>query len=99
MSDGNTRENFEGASIPEPIEIVNNTIAENQFGITGGASVIAVNNILMLNARTAMKNVDGQSEISHNLFWKNRTDEQGSNQSLKSIAFKPSLESRLSSPK
>jgi hypothetical protein len=74
MSDATTKEDYRGADIPEPIEVVNNTIVGNEFGITGGDNLVAINNIITGSKQLGMKKVDGQSIASHNLFWANGTD-------------------------
>ncbi|MEX2093329.1 MAG: right-handed parallel beta-helix repeat-containing protein, partial [Pirellulales bacterium] len=74
MSDAISEEDYRGADIPEPIEVVNNTIVENEYGITGGDNLVAINNIITGSKRLGMKNVDGGSVASHNLFWANGTD-------------------------
>jgi hypothetical protein len=74
MGDAVTKEDYRAADIPEPIEVINNTIAENEYGITGGDNLVVFNNVLVGNKRLAMKQVDGQSLASHNLFWANGTD-------------------------
>jgi hypothetical protein len=71
MSDGNTTENYEGASIIEPIYIINNTFYSNEYGVTGGDNLIAKNNIIANTNRIAMKNVDNNSLISYSNFWNN----------------------------
>ena len=71
MGDANTRENYEGAPVPEPVTIVNNTLVGNYYGITGGASVQVVNNVIVRHLRAGMKNIAGKSTISHNLLWQN----------------------------
>jgi parallel beta-helix repeat protein len=71
MSNGNTKENYEGADIPEPIQVVNNTFVDNQYGVTGGDNVVVLNNVFVRTARSALKKVDGDSIFSHNLFWQN----------------------------
>jgi hypothetical protein len=71
MADANTRENYEGAPIPEPITILNNTIVGNQYGITGGASATVANNIVVGNQHAGLKNIAGKSELSRNLLWAN----------------------------
>jgi hypothetical protein len=67
MSNGNTKEDYEAADIPEPIELTNNTFVGNKYGITGHST-----------RKTALKNVDGGSIVSHVLFWKNGKDHEGS---------------------
>ena len=74
MSDGVTKEDYRGADIPEPIEVVNNTIVENEYGITGGDNLLAVNNVIAGNKQLGLKNVDGKSLASHNVLWNNGTD-------------------------
>ncbi|HLE63938.1 MAG TPA: right-handed parallel beta-helix repeat-containing protein, partial [Pyrinomonadaceae bacterium] len=78
MSNGNTVENFEGASIPEPIHLTNNTFANNNHGITGGDNMVARNNII-IGSTLGLKNVDASSSVSHTLFWDNATDFETSN--------------------
>jgi hypothetical protein len=74
MSDAITKEDYRAADIPEPIEVVNNTIAANEFGVTGGDNLVAFNNVIVGNKQLGMKKVDGQSVASHNLFWANGTN-------------------------
>ena len=54
MGDANTLENYEGSDIPERIEIVNNTICANRYGITGGDNLLVINN----NSRRARASGD-----------------------------------------
>ena len=79
MSDGNTKENYEGADIPEPIYLINNTIADNEYGVTGGNNLVALNNILVGSKKSALKKVDGESIAAYNLFWQNAKDIDQSN--------------------
>ena len=74
MSDGNTVENYEGASIIEPIFVIDNTIYGNEYGVTGGDNLIAKNNIIANCNETAMKNVDNNSIISFSNLWNNGLD-------------------------
>ena len=73
MSDAISDEDYRGADIPEPIEVINNTIVGNEYGITGGDNLLAINNVIVDNRQLGMKKVDGGSLASHNLFWKNGT--------------------------
>ena len=77
MSNGNSNENYEAASIPEPIYLVNNTFYDNKYGITGGDNMVVKNNIFANTTETALKQVDGQSYITHNIFWQNGVDFDG----------------------
>jgi hypothetical protein len=79
MSNGNTRENYEAASIPERVYIINNTIDGNEYGLTGGENFLVLNNIFLNTKKTALKNVDGKSLASHNLIWASGDDVVGSN--------------------
>jgi len=74
MSDAISDEDYRAADVPEPIEIVNNTIVGNEYGITGGDNLVAFNNIISGSKQLGMKKVDGQSVASHNLFWANGTN-------------------------
>lgn len=79
MGNQNTRETREGASIPERILVLNNTFVGNDFGLTGGDSLVALNNLFVGHPDTAMKKVDGASTAAYNLFWNNGTDIDSSN--------------------
>jgi hypothetical protein len=46
MDDGITRKDYRGAPIPEPIYLLNNTISGCQYGITGGATLLVLYNIV-----------------------------------------------------
>jgi len=74
MSNGNTREDYEAASIPERIFLINNTIVDNHYGITGGDNMIVLNNIIAQTQKIAIKNIDGNSIIGYNCLWLNGTD-------------------------
>ncbi|MDP7276226.1 MAG: right-handed parallel beta-helix repeat-containing protein [Planctomycetaceae bacterium] len=78
MANGNTRENYEAANIPERIEVINNTLIDNHYGITGGDSLLALNNVIAGTKMTALKQVDGNSVLAFNLLWNNTVDNQGS---------------------
>ena len=94
MSNGNTRENYEAANIPERIEVINNTLVDNFYGITGGDSVLAINNLLARTKRIALKRVDGRSILAFNLLWNNGTDTSGSNvEETSTIRSDPRLDS------
>jgi len=79
MGNQNTRETREGASIPERILVINNTFVANDFGLTGGDSLVALNNLFLDHPGTAIKKVDGTSTAAYNLFWNNGTDIDSSN--------------------
>ncbi|MEJ2353670.1 MAG: right-handed parallel beta-helix repeat-containing protein [Anaerolineales bacterium] len=79
IDNGDTIEDFRGASIPERIHLFNNTFIDNDHGLTGGDNLIALNNIFAGSTTMALKNVDGGSIASYNLFWGNGIDYQNSN--------------------
>jgi hypothetical protein len=74
MCDKNTDENFEGCPIPEPVLLANNTFVRNDHGVTGGASVTALNNLFVDHTVLAIKNVSGESLVAYSLFWGNGQD-------------------------
>jgi len=77
LDNGDSGEDFRAASIRERIHVLHNTFVGNDHGISGGDNLIALNNIFQGHV-LAMKNVDGDSIASYNLFWDNATDFQGS---------------------
>ena len=77
LDNGQSGEDFRAASIRERIHVFHNTFVDNDHGISGGDNLIALNNIFQ-NHVLALKNVDGDSTASYNLFWDNATDFQGS---------------------
>jgi hypothetical protein len=79
MGNSNTTENYEGASIPERIYLFNNTFVGNNYGVTGGDSLVAVNNIFVDHPGITMKNVDGGSLVSYGLYWNNGVNFENSN--------------------
>lgn len=79
MDNGETKEDFRAASIPERIYLINNTFLGNSHAVSGGGNLIALNNIFLNSTTLALKNVDGNSIAAYNLFWNNATDSQGGN--------------------
>ena len=79
MGGSNTREDYSGAAIPEPILVIGNTFAGNNHHVTGGRSLLAANNVLVHAKALAVKNVSGRSLLTHNLFWGNEAEQQDSN--------------------
>ena len=74
MDKGNTREDYNGAPIGDPIYVINNTLLDNHYGLTGGANLIAVNNVFARTKNVAARKVAGRSLMAWNLFWHNGTD-------------------------
>ena len=77
LDNGQSGEDFRGASIRERIHVFHNTFVGNDHGISGGDNLIALNNIFQGHV-LAMKNVDADSIASYNLFWNNTADFQAS---------------------
>lgn len=53
MSQGNSKEDYEGADIPEPIFIHNNTFVDNHRGISGGKSLTVADNVFRTGKKGA----------------------------------------------
>ena len=77
LDNGQSGEDFRGASIRERIHVFHNTFVGNDHGVSGGDNLIALNNIFQGHV-LALKNVDADSIASYNLFWNNTTDFQES---------------------
>lgn len=88
-SNGNTVENYEGASVLERIYLINNTFAGNNYGMAGGDNVIALNNLFVGNKAVAMKNVDGNSIVAYSNFWRNGDDFESCNRDKPTILHTP----------
>ncbi len=78
MPDGNTKENYGGAPLQEPVLVLNNTFLDNEYGLTGGDALVAANNLFVGTRKVAMRRLRGDSFASHNLFWRNGTDVEDS---------------------
>lgn len=79
MSDAVTLEDYRGAAIPESITIINNTICRNYYGMSGGGNARVINNIFAENLKSPLKNVNGESVLTHNLLWENGSEPEKSN--------------------
>ncbi len=75
----NSVENYQGASVLERIGLFNNTFSGNNYGVTGGDSLVAVNNVFVNTTNVALRNADGGSIAAYNLFFGNGTDHDQSN--------------------
>jgi hypothetical protein len=91
MDNGNTREDYRGAAIPEPICLFNNTISGHVYGITGGAGLISVNNLIIQSSEAGSLNVAGNSVHAYSLFWDNTKDLINSNFNDASCIFEDPL--------
>jgi hypothetical protein len=88
MSDGNTKEDYQAADIPERIYLINNTMVNNHYGVVGGDNIIVLNNIIMDTKKIALKKNDGKSIVMNNCIWQNGTDNVGSNINKKNMINK-----------
>lgn len=92
MGSKNTVEDYSGAPLKEEIAITNNTFSDNNYGITGGANTLVVNNIFRSTAHSAVKNILDDALIDNNLFWDNGTNLVNSNADADKIVFDPLLD-------
>ncbi len=69
MADGNTREDYSAAQIPEEILLFNNTFLGNTYHVSGGANLLGVNNIFSGADSLSLKGVFGRSLLVMSLFW------------------------------
>ncbi|MBE0635269.1 hypothetical protein IH601_04670, partial [Candidatus Bipolaricaulota bacterium] len=70
-------ENYEATDIPERIFFINNTVAGNTYGLTGGDNIVVLNNIFANTIETALKDTDGNSIAAYNLFRNNGVNVDG----------------------
>ncbi len=87
MDNGESNEDYRGASIPERIHLFNNTFSGNPYAVTGGDNLIALNNLFVNSTVVGLKNVDAGSIAAYNLYWNNGTNYQGSNIDLNTTLF------------
>ncbi|MDZ7344362.1 MAG: T9SS type A sorting domain-containing protein, partial [candidate division KSB1 bacterium] len=71
----------------EPIYLINNSFVDNNYGVTGGDNMFALNNLIAGTTKTAMKNVDGNSIISYNNHWLNGVDFDNCNKEEATIFY------------
>jgi hypothetical protein len=91
MSEGVTLEDYRGAEIPEPIAIINNTLARNQVGLVGGGNTHLLNNLFVENTRVGLKFTPGSGQQTHNLVWQNG-EEVEAGDSLSILRHDPQLD-------
>ncbi|MBI4226605.1 hypothetical protein HY612_05840 [Candidatus Roizmanbacteria bacterium] len=63
-----TNQTYTAAPMPEPLYAINNTFVGNDAGISGGANLVAINNIFSQQNSFDLKNVSGNSTIKNTLF-------------------------------
>lgn len=74
MEDGNTKENYQGAELPEPVVVLNNTFVGNLYGMTGGGNMVILNNVIADTTKAALRRIGGDSAAGVNLLWNNGAD-------------------------
>lgn len=71
-------EDFSGTAAVEPIHVFNNTFYGNSHGISGGANLVAFNNIISNSTGRGVWRVEGapgtNSVVAYSLFYNNRID-------------------------
>ena len=87
MDNGETREDYRAASIPERIYLHNNTFTGNPYALTGGDNLIALNNLFVNASNIGIKKVDGNSISAYNLFWNNGTHILNSNIDKRTLVY------------
>lgn len=85
--EGVTKENYEAADVKEPIYFIHNTLVGNNYGVSGGDNLLALNNVIAGTKTTAMKRVNGESLVAHNNFFDNGVDFDRCNQVDSTIIF------------
>ena len=79
MPEQKTIENFGGApGMEEPVYVINNTIVESRYGITGGDNMVVLNCIIKDNTNTGIKRVKGMGIVDYTIFENNGTHISGS---------------------
>ena len=74
MPEQDTIEDFGGApGMDEPVYVINNTIVENHYGITGGDNMVVLNSIIKDNPGTGIKRVKDQGIVDYTVFHNNGT--------------------------
>jgi len=79
MDSAVTNEDYRGASLKERIHLFNNTIINNNYGVSGGDNMVVVNNIIANSRAKGVSNVDGKSTLAYNVLWNNVVENTGSN--------------------
>lgn len=78
MPNANTVEDLSGAATVEAVRVINNTFYGNQYGISGGDNLVAINNIIANSSGRGAWRVpaeeDGISTIAYTLFHNNGAD-------------------------
>lgn len=87
MDEGATVEDFRGAPVVDLILLINNTFVGNGYGVSGGANILLLNNIISGTINYALNNVSGGSMAAYTLFWDNSINFVNSNIDLDNNIF------------
>ncbi|MDP0498399.1 MAG: DNRLRE domain-containing protein [Verrucomicrobiota bacterium JB024] len=79
MDDEKTSQDFSGGDVAERVYAFNNTFYGNNHGISGGDSVVAVNNIFAASTGRALWRMNDNSVAYNNIFHGNTVDYAESN--------------------
>ena len=91
-----TKEDYTGAPIAEQILLFHTTFSDNDHHLTGGANLLAANNIFAGARTLAVKNTAGNSLFARNLFWGNEAREENSSIDLRdAVVADPLLDDAL----
>jgi IPT/TIG domain-containing protein len=78
MGNANTLEDYSGAGIVESVRVINNTFYGNDYGISGGDNLVAINNIIANSSTRGIWRVPGTeggiSTVAYSLFFNNGID-------------------------
>lgn len=82
MPNANTLEDYSGADTLEAVRVFNNTFYGNDYGISGGANLVAFNNIIASSLTRGAWRIQGppgaNAVITYSLFYNNRVDAEES---------------------
>ncbi len=87
MCNQNSAEDYEGCAMLERVELVHNTFSGNDYGLTGGANLIGVNNLFVGHTNAVKNVVAPDSLLTSSLFHANGTDVENSNVDLAQTLF------------
>ncbi len=77
MSDGVTLEDYRSTHLPEPLDVVNNTLVGNPCGISGGGNAVIMNNLIVGSNIAGLKDVGSKAVVLNNVCWQNAADVTG----------------------
>ncbi len=87
MAHGISNEDFAGAPMQEEVQVIKNTFSGNLYGLTGGDTMLVMNNIFENSPQVGVKRAAGGSVVTENDFWNNGTEHSGSNVNVNTSLF------------